>query len=60
VENSPFVSSFKRWTMTASDSLSSSSDSRKALRSMAVCRRVSKSSSDPSVALENTRQHVPN
>lgn len=51
----PLVSSFNRWTITASDSLSSSSDSRNALRSMAVCSRVSKSSNDPSVALKNER-----
>lgn len=48
----PLVSSFNRWTITASDSLSSSSDSRNALRSIAVCSRVSKSSNDPRVALK--------
>lgn len=43
--------------MTASDSLSSNSDSRKALRSIAVCSRVSKSSKEPSVALYKEKKN---
>ena len=46
------VSSFILWTAAWRDSFSSSSDSRKALRSMATLRRLSKSSNEAIVLLK--------